>query len=251
MEARIGGEGQRFYGMGAPDFMLKERDSMGVGRKGLEWDLNDWRWDGDLFLARPLNSVPSDCRSKQLFPVGVGTSAGGVVPNSSRIQAGKGVSNSSSSCSDEIDMGRGKGKGELEKRRRVTVIEEDGLNEEPAALTLKLGGHVYPVTDADVVNWGERSGKKTKLQGASSSRSVCQVEDCGADLSNAKDYHRRHKVCEAHSKASQALVGNVMQRFCQQCSRSVFNYHWLVCIFMYSIVTISVDIYIFVWNGCL
>ncbi|KAL6988243.1 Cysteine desulfurase mitochondrial [Sarracenia purpurea var. burkii] len=35
------------------------------------------------------------------------------------------------------------------------------------------------------------------------------VEDCGADLSNAKDYHIRHKVCQLHSKASEALVGNV------------------------------------------
>ncbi|CAN1236337.1 Squamosa promoter-binding-like protein 12 [Linum grandiflorum] len=67
------------------------------------------------------------------------------------------------------------------------------------------------------------SGKKTKLTGnnnsSSSSRAVCQVEDCGADLSKAKDYHRRHKVCEMHSKATKALVANVMQRFCQQCSR--------------------------------
>ncbi|KAM1014318.1 hypothetical protein ACFX13_044998 [Malus domestica] len=39
------------------------------------------------------------------------------------------------------------------------------------------------------------------------------------DLSNAKDYHRRHKVCDVHSKATKALVGNVMQLFCQQCSR--------------------------------
>ncbi|KAJ8620425.1 hypothetical protein MRB53_028954 [Persea americana] len=219
MEARIGSEGQRFYALGAPDFMLKEKDWMGAGRKGMEWDLNDWRWDGDLFIARPLNPIPSDCRSKQLFPAGAGISAGEGMSNGTRLLAGKGLSNSSSSCSDEIDAGSGKGKGELEKRRRVTVVEEDELNEEPGVLSLKLGGHVYPVTDADVVNWGERSGKKTKFQGANSSRSVCQVEDCGADLTNAKDYHRRHKVCEAHSKASQALVGNVMQRFCQQCSR--------------------------------
>ncbi|TQD93951.1 hypothetical protein C1H46_020455 [Malus baccata] len=41
------------------------------------------------------------------------------------------------------------------------------------------------------------------------------------DLSNAKDYHRRHKVCDVHSKATKALVGNVMQRFCQQCSRGL------------------------------
>ncbi|CAL1379484.1 unnamed protein product [Linum trigynum] len=64
------------------------------------------------------------------------------------------------------------------------------------------------------------SRKKTKLTGsASSSHAVCQVEDCGAGLCKAKDYHKRHKVSEMHSKATKALVGNVMQRFCQQCSR--------------------------------
>ncbi|XP_020890348.1 squamosa promoter-binding-like protein 16 isoform X2 [Arabidopsis lyrata subsp. lyrata] len=47
----------------------------------------------------------------------------------------------------------------------------------------------------------------------------CQVDNCKEDLSIAKDYHRRHKVCEVHSKATKALVGKQMQRFCQQCSR--------------------------------
>ncbi|KAA0064679.1 squamosa promoter-binding-like protein 14 [Cucumis melo var. makuwa] len=48
---------------------------------------------------------------------------------------------------------------------------------------------------------------------------MCQVDNCKEDLSNAKDYHRRHKVCELHSKSSKALVVKQMQRFCQQCSR--------------------------------
>ncbi|CAK9275562.1 unnamed protein product, partial [Sphagnum jensenii] len=47
----------------------------------------------------------------------------------------------------------------------------------------------------------------------------CQVEGCTADLSSAKDYHRRHKVCEMHSKASKAIAAGCEQRFCQQCSR--------------------------------
>ncbi|GLJ11262.1 hypothetical protein SUGI_0149530 [Cryptomeria japonica] len=47
----------------------------------------------------------------------------------------------------------------------------------------------------------------------------CQVEGCNADLSSVKDYHRRHKVCEAHSKSSMVIVNNQEQRFCQQCSR--------------------------------
>ncbi|XP_027091717.2 squamosa promoter-binding-like protein 14 [Coffea arabica] len=48
---------------------------------------------------------------------------------------------------------------------------------------------------------------------------MCQVDHCEEDLSHAKDYHRRHKVCEFHSKATKALVSKQMQRFCQQCSR--------------------------------
>uniref|UniRef100_A0A0A8Z3R4 SBP-type domain-containing protein n=1 Tax=Arundo donax TaxID=35708 RepID=A0A0A8Z3R4_ARUDO len=49
--------------------------------------------------------------------------------------------------------------------------------------------------------------------------SYCQVEGCGIDLSSAKDYHRKHKVCEAHSKAPKVVVAGVERRFCQQCSR--------------------------------
>eukprot|EP00250_Pteridium_aquilinum_P009725 c18889_g2_i1 orf=1-1203(-) len=47
----------------------------------------------------------------------------------------------------------------------------------------------------------------------------CQVEGCKLDLTLAKDYHRRHKVCEPHSKAGKVVVGSAEQRFCQQCSR--------------------------------
>jgi hypothetical protein len=71
------------------------------------------------------------------------------------------------------------------------------------------------------VNEDERNGKKIRVQGGSSSGPACQVEGCGADLTAAKDYHRRHKVCEMHAKASTAVVGNTVQRFCQQCSRLV------------------------------
>ncbi|KAJ0962246.1 hypothetical protein J5N97_030074 [Dioscorea zingiberensis] len=47
----------------------------------------------------------------------------------------------------------------------------------------------------------------------------CQAEGCKADLSGAKHYHRRHKVCEFHSKATVVIAGGLQQRFCQQCSR--------------------------------
>nr|CAB3448844.1 unnamed protein product [Digitaria exilis] len=49
--------------------------------------------------------------------------------------------------------------------------------------------------------------------------SYCQVEGCKIDLSSAKDYHRKHKVCEAHAKAPKVVVAGLERRFCQQCSR--------------------------------
>ncbi|KAI3864967.1 hypothetical protein MKW92_026464 [Papaver armeniacum] len=47
----------------------------------------------------------------------------------------------------------------------------------------------------------------------------CQVEGCDLDLTSAKDYHRRHRVCESHSKCPKVTVAGLERRFCQQCSR--------------------------------
>ncbi|KAJ8774540.1 hypothetical protein K2173_016986 [Erythroxylum novogranatense] len=64
---------------------------------------------------------------------------------------------------------------------------------------------------------------KAKRARAVSSRTqtpFCQVYCCNKDLSSSKDYHKRHKVCEAHSKTPVVVVNGIEQRFCQQCSRS-------------------------------
>ncbi|XP_059295820.1 squamosa promoter-binding-like protein 9 [Lycium ferocissimum] len=47
----------------------------------------------------------------------------------------------------------------------------------------------------------------------------CQVEGCQVDLSDAKAYYSRHKVCGMHSKSPTVIVAGLEQRFCQQCSR--------------------------------
>ncbi|KAF5730687.1 hypothetical protein HS088_TW19G00281 [Tripterygium wilfordii] len=47
----------------------------------------------------------------------------------------------------------------------------------------------------------------------------CQVERCTVDLTDAKRYHKRHKVCEVHAKSPAVIVSGLRQRFCQQCSR--------------------------------
>ncbi|KAM0952180.1 putative transcription factor SBP family [Dioscorea sansibarensis] len=65
----------------------------------------------------------------------------------------------------------------------------------------------------------EDQEKKKRKGGAVSQPPSCQAERCKADLSEAKRYHRRHKVCESHSKAPVVIVSGLRQRFCQQCSR--------------------------------
>lgn len=92
------------------------------------------------------------------------------------------------------------------KSTTTTTVEPQQAEE---SLNLNLGS-----TGQVRANKRIRSGSPT-----SASYPMCQVDNCKEDLSKAKDYHRRHKVCEAHSKASKALLGNQMQRFCQQCSR--------------------------------
>ncbi|CAA2983941.1 squamosa promoter-binding protein 1-like isoform X1 [Olea europaea var. sylvestris] len=62
----------------------------------------------------------------------------------------------------------------------------------------------------------------TTIRASSAGGSVqpcCQVQDCTVDMAGARPYHRRHKVCEFHSKAPAVLVAGLQQRFCQQCSR--------------------------------
>ncbi|KAL8113034.1 squamosa promoter-binding protein 1-like [Apium graveolens] len=63
------------------------------------------------------------------------------------------------------------------------------------------------------------SSSSRKVTVGGSTQACCQVEYCTADMCNAKSYHRRHKVCEFHAKAPDALIAGLPQRFCQQCSR--------------------------------
>nr|XP_043626401.1 squamosa promoter-binding-like protein 8 isoform X2 [Erigeron canadensis] len=83
---------------------------------------------------------------------------------------------------------------------------------------LNLGGRTYfSSAEDDFVNRLYRRSRPLEAALVSSPR--CQAEGCNADLTHAKHYHRRHKVCEFHSKASTVVTAGLTQRFCQQCSR--------------------------------
>nr|AUO16100.1 SBP-box transcription factor [Betula luminifera] len=91
-------------------------------------------------------------------------------------------------------------------------VEDEYFDEEEG------GGEMISFTDNDrKTRAGGKRGSTAGSGGVSPPR--CQAEKCGADLTDAKRYHRRHKVCELHSKAPAVLVAGQRQRFCQQCSR--------------------------------
>lgn len=71
---------------------------------------------------------------------------------------------------------------------------------------------VLPVSSA-------ATAKKIRSPYQNSTTPRCQVEGCNLDLSSVKEYHRKHKVCESHSKSPKVVVGGLERRFCQQCSR--------------------------------
>lgn len=112
-------------------------------------------------------------------------------------------------------------------QRKAAAEVAAGREEDEEGLTLKLGGSGYsppPEETASAAVAAARPSKRVRSGspgggGGGGSYPMCQVDACKADLSKAKDYHRRHKVCEVHSKTTQALVGKQQQRFCQQCSR--------------------------------
>jgi hypothetical protein len=159
------------------------RMSGGHQNKSLEWNLDDWRWDTNLFLATPSSTALSEC-------------------------GGRGYVQSQG----ENDF------GVVDKRRRVTL--EDGSAECGNAAITNMENR-----SGVVVQRGHSSEEDRPRKGASSSSPPsCQVDGCQADLSGARDYHKRHKVCEAHTRSSMVRIKSVEHRFCQQCSRLVRNF---------------------------
>lgn len=75
-----------------------------------------------------------------------------------------------------------------------------------------------------------KKGRAGAAQGSQPPR--CQVEECEVDLSDAKAYYCRHKVCGMHSKSPKVIVAGLEQRFCQQCSRSPFFLFLFIIVYL-------------------
>jgi hypothetical protein len=145
------------------------------------------------------------------------------------IIGGEDRASTASFCCDVVGAGRGmypcvSGKDE----KKVTGLFREGgaMAAATATLGLELGKRTYFEEASSVPNGSSVLSsaqapmpiqmKRPRVPGQSPK---CQVEGCKADLSGVKDYHRRHKVCDFHSKAAKVVMGGREQRFCQQCSR--------------------------------
>lgn len=108
----------------------------------------------------------------------------------------------------------------------TTKVYGGGGGENVHLTCLNLGKRHYFEDGGEAALGGKRGRGAGYYHPSSSAAAVvprCQVEGCHVALTEAKDYHRRHKVCEAHSKAPKVVVLGVEQRFCQQCSRCEMN----------------------------
>ncbi|KZV23612.1 squamosa promoter-binding-like protein 14 [Dorcoceras hygrometricum] len=155
------------------------------------WNPLSWDWDSTSFVAKQLHSdgifVGSDPHIQQDLPRSMEVQNNNVQNAKNPDRNGEDDENLS------LKLGAGDGVGPSGSTGAMDVVEPQAVSRPNKRVRAgSPGGASYP---------------------------RCQVDNCKEDLSTAKDYHRRHKVCEVHSKASKALVGKQMQRFCQQCSR--------------------------------
>ncbi|RZC08926.1 squamosa promoter-binding protein 1-like [Glycine soja] len=104
----------------------------------------------------------------------------------------------------------------FERVRKNSTVEEEVENE----VEEEDESGISTTEEEKKKGVGSSGGRRGSSGGSGGvSPPSCQAERCGADLTDAKRYHRRHKVCEFHSKAPVVVVAGLRQRFCQQCSR--------------------------------
>ena len=191
-----------------------------------EWDAGSWRFDGGALTAQRVGRGAEGLGAESSRNGGVGEGGRhrrgadlGLQLDSRRSGTPEGDRDVIHIDDDEGEVPSGAFVGRQtpsppsNEPNPYSRGDESPPEDDGPLTSLKLGGSSYAYFED---NGGGKRGRSASPQ---SQVPTCQVDGCTADLSKAKDYHRRHKVCEMHSKATTALVGRAMQRFCQQCSR--------------------------------
>lgn len=122
--------------------------------------------------------------------------------------------------------------GEEESGSKLSSPFMESISQDSSLIDLKLGRFVDCKSSQNHEHSKEKPNlssvrpsllaKRSRTRGSYPQTPFCQVHGCNMDLSSSKDYHKRHKVCDVHSKTAKVIVNGIEQRFCQQCSRYFF-----------------------------
>lgn len=108
---------------------------------------------------------------------------------------------------------------EDESGSKVSSSFMESNSQDSPLIALKLNSQSSELSKERPLSSPSLVAKRARVRGSYSQTPFCQVHGCNMDLSNSKDYHKKHKVCDNHSKTSKVIVNGIEQRFCQQCSR--------------------------------
>jgi len=140
-----------------------------------------------------------------------------------RVQS---VSEDSNSSPGEIRTSDASTPDDQQQQSGVVTVAVPAGSGDSGAIGLKLGKRTYfeavkaiPAATPSPSSCVPAAKKQRSAMQGTHMVPRCQVEGCKTELTAAKDYHRRHKVCELHSKSPKVIVNGIEQRFCQQCSR--------------------------------
>ncbi|AQK68371.1 Squamosa promoter-binding-like protein 2 [Zea mays] len=216
-----------------------------MGSFGMDWNQKaSVLWDWENLPPVAVGASGSENPRMAAAPQAL-HSACGTISSSSEMGYGSSKSSVSASADDSSPKAKGKSmelnfapdkvpdkntdSGKVDDARTSPSSPVIAISSAEPVLSLKLGKRTYfedvcggqsvksLPSDTSAVTPPPASPKKTKV--TPNKKSYCQVEGCKVDLSSAKEYHRKHRVCEPHSKAPKVVVAGLERRFCQQCSR--------------------------------
>ena len=245
--------GRRDLGVGAPCKGHEAVDRTGMGSFGMDWNQKaSVLWDWENLPPVAVGASGSENPRMAAAPQAL-HSACGTISSSSEMGYGSSKSSVSASADDSSPKAKGKSmelnfapvkvpdkntdSGKVDDARTSPSSPVIAISSAEPVLSLKLGKRTYFEDGCGLGQSGKSSAalgtasaatppgpaKKAKAAAAAPTaqqqKSYCQVEGCRTDLSSDKDYHRKHRVCEPHSKAPKVVVAGLERRFCQQCSR--------------------------------
>ncbi|AQK68369.1 Squamosa promoter-binding-like protein 2 [Zea mays] len=222
-----------------------QTSDLGMGSFGMDWNQKaSVLWDWENLPPVAVGASGSENPRMAAAPQAL-HSACGTISSSSEMGYGSSKSSVSASADDSSPKAKGKSmelnfapdkvpdkntdSGKVDDARTSPSSPVIAISSAEPVLSLKLGKRTYfedvcggqsvksLPSDTSAVTPPPASPKKTKV--TPNKKSYCQVEGCKVDLSSAKEYHRKHRVCEPHSKAPKVVVAGLERRFCQQCSR--------------------------------